>query len=194
MLNALYFFKALHVVGFVAWFAGLFYLVRMFVYHEEAAQQEAPQRSILQQQFILMQRRVYGIICQPAMVITWLAGLAMLAIGLFSKSMINYLDPSLGTAGWMYIKLLLLALLTIYHLWSGQLIGKLAAGQRPFSSWQYRLLNEFPTIFLAAISFIAVYGKMGALNYFYLFGSIAAFVGLLYFGARKYRKARAKQS
>jgi putative membrane protein len=190
MLNALFFWKALHVVGFVAWFAGLFYLVRMFVYHEEAAQQAEPQRSILMPQFILMQRRVYNIICQPAMFLTWLAGLAMLAMGFFSPALVNYLDPSIGTPGWMHVKLLLLLLLTGYHLWSGRLIGKLEAGLRPFSSWQYRLLNELPTIFLAAISFIAVYGKMGALNYGYLFGGIAAFVGLLYLGARAYRRRR----
>jgi putative membrane protein len=66
------------------------------------------------------------------------------------------------------------------------------AGERPFSSWQYRLLNEMPTLFLISISYIAVYGKAGTLNYLYLFGGILIFVGLIFFGARAYKRAREK--
>ena len=193
MYNTLFFFKALHVVGFVAWFAGLFYLVRMFVYHEEAADKEEPERSILQAQFNLMEWRVYRIICNPAMMITWVAGLVMLALGIFSAAVPNYLTGDIGTGGWMHVKLLLLVLLTIYHLWSKRIIRRLEAGERPFSSWQYRLLNEFPTLFLISISYIAVYGKGGTLNYAYLFGGIFLFIGLLYLGAKLYKRSRERK-
>ncbi len=193
MYNTLFFFKALHVVGFVAWFAGLFYLVRMFVYHEEAADKEEPERSILQAQFNLMEWRVYRIICNPAMMITWAAGLVMLALGIFSAAVPNYLTGDIGTGGWMHVKLLLLVLLTIYHLWSKRTIRRLEAGERPFSSWQYRLLNEFPTLFLISISYIAVYGKGGTLNYGYLFGGIVLFIGLLYLGAKLYKRSRERK-
>ena len=188
MANLIFFLKALHVVGFVAWFAGLFYLVRMFVYHEEAREKAEPERGILQAQFNLMEWRVYRIICNPAMVITWAAGLGMLGLGLFSPMVANYLE--IGAPGWMHLKLLLLVLLTIYHFWCRRIIRQLEAGARPFSSWQFRLLNEFPTIFLVLITFTAVYGKAGTLNYAYLFGGLLLFIGLLYLGARAYKRRR----
>ncbi|MEL6945933.1 MAG: CopD family protein, partial [Bacteroidota bacterium] len=84
MANLLYFLKALHVIGFVSWFAGLFYLVRIFVYHVEASEKTEPERSVLTQEFMQMQKRVYKIICNPAMMLTWTAGLGMLGLGLFS--------------------------------------------------------------------------------------------------------------
>jgi putative membrane protein len=193
MIHALYFFKALHVVGFVAWFAGLFYLVRIFVYHEEANSKPEPEASILKKQYHIMEWRVYRIICNPAMMITWTAGLSMLGLGLFSPVVPNYLSPDMGTPGWMHFKLLLLLLMTFYHLWSKRLIRRMEAGERPFSSWQYRLLNELPTLFLILISFTAVYGKMGSLNYFYLFGGLILFIGLLFWGARAYKRSREKK-
>ena len=79
-MPSLFFFKALHVFGFVSWFAGLFYLVRIFVYHTEALKREEPARSILIKEFNEMQWRVYKIICNPGMMITWVCGLAMLYI------------------------------------------------------------------------------------------------------------------
>ena len=194
MYDTLFFFKALHVVGFVAWFAGLFYLVRMFVYHEEAADKAEPERGILQQQFNLMEWRVYRIICNPAMMITWGAGLVMLGLGIFTRNVPNYLTGEIGNAGWMHAKLLLLVLMTVYHLWTKRLIKRMEGGERPFSSWQYRLLNELPTLFLVTISFIATYGKAGRLNYGYLLGGIVLFVGLLFVGARAYKRARNKSA
>ncbi|MCR9051009.1 MAG: CopD family protein [bacterium] len=190
MANALFFFKALHVVGFVSWFAGLFYLGRIFVYDEEASGKAEPERSTLKQQVNLMEWRVYRIICNPAMMITWTAGLIMVGLGLFSPLVPNYLTS--GTPGWMHLKLLLLVLMTIYHLWNKRIIRRMEAGERPFSSWQYRLLNEMPTLFLISISYIAVYGKAGTLNYLYLVGGIIVFVGLIFLGARAYKKAREK--
>ena len=76
--------KALHVFGFVSWFAGLFYLVRIFVYHTEAMQRPEPKKSILIKEFNAMQWRVYKIICNPGMMITWFCGLAMLYSDLLS--------------------------------------------------------------------------------------------------------------
>lgn len=191
MANALFFFKALHVVGFVSWFAGLFYLGRIFVYDEEASGKAEPERKVLKAQFNLMEWRVYRIICSPAMMITWGAGLVMLAQGLFSPLVPNYLTS--GTPGWMHLKLLLLVLMTIYHLWNKRIIKRMEQGERPFSSWQYRLLNEMPTLFLISISYIAVYGKAGTLNYLYLFGGIVLFVGLIFLGARAYKRARERK-
>ena len=192
MLNLLYVCKALHVVGFVSWFAGLFYLVRIFVYHVEAKDKPSPDREILQQQFQLMQSRVYQIICNPAMMITWTAGLVMLGLGLFKAhpSITNYLSTSSGTPGWMHLKLLLLVLLLAYHLWCKRIIKQLETNTNTFSAFQFRLFNEVPSLFLIAISFIAVFGRLGQLNYLYLFIGLALFSFLLYRGAVAYRKRR----
>lgn len=187
-MDLISFFKALHVVGFVSWFAGLFYLARLFVYMVEADERPAAERSLLQAQFTLMSRRLYGIITNPAMMITWLAGLGMLAVDLAGLQPRAYF--STGTPGWLHLKLLLLVFLTLYHLRCKQLVAQLEAGQRPFDAWQLRLFNEVPTLLLVAIAFVAVYGKMGTLNYGYLLLGVAIFVGLVYAGAKAYRRRR----
>lgn len=171
--------KAIHIIGFVAWFAGLFYLVRMFVYHVEANDKEQPERDILTRQFNLMEWRVYKIICNPAMMITWTAGLITLYI--------NGLEW-LTANGWMHIKLILLVGLTIYHLWTKRIIKQMEGGNFRFSSWQFRLLNEVPTIFLVAIVLLAVYKN--TLNFVYAFLGIIGFMVLLFIGAKAYKRSR----
>ena len=99
------YFKSLHIIGFVAWFAGLFYLVRMFVYHVEAMEMEEPKRAILIQQYELMEGRVYKIICNPAMMLTFTFGIGMLVV-----------NPGYFSMGWMHIKLTLLVLLLAFGL------------------------------------------------------------------------------
>ncbi len=172
-------FKSLHIIGFVAWFAGLFYLVRMFVYDVEAEERPEPERGILKKQFNLMEWRVYRIICNPAMMITWAFGLAMLFW--------NGLDW-LAANGWMHLKLLLLVGLTIYHLWTKRIIKQLESGGLPYSSFQFRLWNEVPTLFLVAIVLLAVYRN--TLNFVYAFLGILVFGLLLFLGAKAYKRAR----
>jgi putative membrane protein len=188
----LYFFKALHVVGFVSWFAGLFYLVRMFVYHAEAGDQPQPEQDILKRQYNLMEWRVYRIICNPALWITWLAGLLMLALDLSGVDRRAYFVS--GAPYWLTVKLVLLALLTAYHFWCRRVIIRLEQGSSRLSDWQFRLANEIPTFFLVAISFLTVYGKVGTLNYWHLILGMAIFSGLIYWGARAYKKRREKMA
>lgn len=191
VMDANFFFKALHVVGFVSWFAGLFYLVRVFVYIMEAREREEPARSILGEQFITMAWRVYRIICKPAIFLTWFAGLGMITLDLVGVTSFAYF--SAGTAGWLHLKLLLLVLLTGYHFYCGRLLRRMEQGEHLLSAWQYRLFNEVPTLFLISISFIAVYGKSGRLNYLYLLLGVGLFAGLVYRGAVAYRNRRAKE-
>lgn len=181
-------FKALHVVGFVSWFAGLFYLVRIFVYHAEAQAAVEPERSILSAQFLLMCRRVYRIIATPALWITWIAGLFMLLVDWIGADRRLYFE--MGAPGWMTVKLALLAALTAYHFYCGYLLRRIQKGAPAEDPFKLRLLNEGPTLFLAAISFVAVYGKAGTLNYTYLLIGLAAFAALVYAGANAYRKKR----
>jgi len=176
----LFYFKAFHLIGAVAWFAGLFYLVRMFVYHVEADQQPTDQlRDAFKAQFQLMENRVYKIICNPAMMITWTCGISMTVI-----------NPAYWQMGWFHVKFALLILLTVYHLWCKRTIHRLAQGQKPFDSFQFRLLNEFPTLFLVSIVLLGVLKDM--LNFLYAFGGVIAFGVLLFVFAKLYRRSREK--
>jgi len=173
--------KALHVFGFVAWFAGLFYLVRIFVYHREAMDRTEPARSILIKEFNAMQWRVYKIICNPGMMITCICGLGMLYIHGWEWFRVNY---------WMHVKLVLLLGLLAYHLYAKQIILKLETGANPFTSFQFRLLNEVPTLFLLSIALLAVYKN--TLNFIYAFLGILLFGFLLVISAKAYRNWRVK--
>lgn len=176
---ALYIFKALHIIGFVAWFSGLFYLVRIFVYYREAADKPENERKVLQPQFHLMQVRVYKIICNPAMMITWFGGLAMIYI---------YGIEWLKENSWLHIKITLVILLTIYHIYCKKYIGYLKDGTANLSPLQLRLMNEVPTLFLFAIVLLAVFKN--ASNSLLVLGSTIAFGVVLVIFTKWYKKIR----
>jgi protoporphyrinogen IX oxidase len=139
-------FKSFHIVAFVAWFAGLFYLPRLFVYHVEANEQPEAVRTILKAQYGLMERRLYSIIMTPAMFVT----IAM-AIGMVS------LTPDLLHQPWLQVKLVLVAVLVAYHVYCKRIMGRLAAGETPFTAQQFRWLNEFPTFLLVVVVMLAIF-------------------------------------
>lgn len=176
---ALFFFKSLHIVGFVSWFAGLFYLVRMFVYHRESFDKAEPERSILIKQFNTMQWRVYKIIMTPAMVLTWVCGTVMLCIYGWDWWCVNI---------WMHFKFGLLILLTGYHHYCKKIIKRLETGEFVMTSFQFRLFNELPTLFLLSIVLLAVYRNAG--DFFLVFGGVLAFGCLLFLSAKAYKKSR----
>ncbi len=178
---AVSYLKALHIVGFVAWFAGLFYLVRMFVYHEEAFDKGEPDRSILSKQYNIMQWRVYKIICNPAMMITFIGGFGML-----------YVQPAYLQMGWIHFKLALVFLLLAYHLYSKSLIKKLERGERIYTSFQYRLMNEVPTLFLVSIVLLAV--LKNGLNTLYAFAGVIAFGVVLFIATKLYKRNREQKT
>src|SRR4028119_1549299 len=97
---AYYWFKAFHLIGVVVWFAGLFYLVRLFIYHVEANEQPEPAQTILKNQYQLMEKRLYNIITTPGMVVT-----VAMAIGLLTT------EPDVLHDKWLHIKLLLVGIL-----------------------------------------------------------------------------------
>lgn len=143
---AYYWFKAFHLIGIVVWFAGLFYLVRLFVYHAEASQEPEPAQTILKKQYELMEKRLYRIITTPGMLVT-----VAMAIGLLTT------EPELLKSGWLHIKLGFVAVLLAYHHYCGRIMKKLAAGECQWSGQQFRALNEAPTILLVAIVLLAVF-------------------------------------
>ncbi len=143
---AYYWYKAFHLIGVVVWFAGLFYLVRLFVYHAEAEQQPEPAQTILKNQYELMEKRLYNIITTPGMVVT-----VAMAVGLIST------EPEVLKSGWLHIKLTFVVLLLAYHFWCGRIMKKLAQGESKWTGQQFRALNEAPTLLLVVIVLLAVF-------------------------------------
>lgn len=143
---AYFWFKAFHIIGVVVWFAGLFYLVRLFIYHVEANEQPEPARTILKDQYQLMEKRLYRIITTPGMVVT-----VAMAIGLLIQ------EPEVLRDGWLQIKLTLVAVLVAYHFYCGRILKQLEAERCAWSSQQLRALNEAPTVLLVAIVLLAVF-------------------------------------
>ncbi len=143
---AYYWFKAFHLIGIVVWFAGLFYLVRLFVYHAEAQDQPEPARAILSQQYEIMEKRLYGIITTPGMVVT-----VSMALGLL------YTEPEILKSGWLHLKLGFVALLLVYHFYCGRIMKQLAKGECTWNGQQFRALNEAPTLLLVVIVLLATF-------------------------------------
>jgi putative membrane protein len=174
-----YIYKIIHVVGFVSWFAGLFYLGRMFVYHREALQKEEPSKSILCTQISLMSKRVYNIILLPALIITWTFGLLMIFDmgSTFFKANI-----------WLHYKIFFLLLLTFYHWYCGKVMKGLQAEKMILSSTGFRLFNEVPTVLLILISSFAV--LKNETNPLILFVIILGIIALLILLTLIYKKLR----
>ena len=130
--------KALHVMAMVTWFAGLFYLPRLFVYHADASDAIGVER------FRIMERRLFAIMTVGA-VATVLFGLAMLVA----------FSPYLSM-GWLHVKLALVALLVAYHGYCYKLMRDFAKNRNARTARWYRLFNEVPSLFLVAIVALAV--------------------------------------
>jgi len=139
-------FKSFHIIGVVVWFAGLFYLVRLFIYHQEAAQQPEPLRAAFQAQYALMERRLANIITTPGMAVTLGAAAGLL-----------WLNPAWLQQGWLHAKLGFVAALLAYHLVCYRLMGQLQRGECGWSGRQLRALNELPTLLLVIVVLLVVF-------------------------------------
>ncbi|GAB1543943.1 protoporphyrinogen oxidase HemJ [Scytonema sp. NUACC21] len=139
-------FKAFHIVGIVVWFAGLFYLVRLFIYHVEANQEPEPARTILKNQYQIMDKRLYNIITNPGMFVT-----VAMAIGLLTT------EPEVLKQGWLHVKLAFVLLLIGYHHYCKRLMKQLAKDECKWTGQQLRAFNEAPTVMLVVIVLLAVF-------------------------------------
>lgn len=135
---------SIHIIFVVSWMAGLFYIVRLFVYHVEANDKPEPDRSILQRQFTVMEKKLWNAITIPAMVLTVLSGLYML------------IRLQLYTQPWMMVKLGFVLGLLVYHFICQNIIKQLKNSIFKWSSNQLRVWNEVATIFLVAIVFTVI--------------------------------------
>ncbi|NRB09785.1 MAG: protoporphyrinogen oxidase HemJ [Richelia sp.] len=139
-------FKAFHIIGVVVWFAGLFYLVRLFIYHIEAEQEPEPANTILKNQYQIMEKRLFNIITTPGMLVT-----VVCAIGLLVT------QPNFLHQTWLHFKLGFVALLLGYHFYCARLMKLLEQGKCNWTSQQMRAMNEAPTLMLVVIVMLAVF-------------------------------------
>jgi len=135
--------KALHIVFIVTWFAGMFYIVRLFVYNTEAGEKSEPEKSILRNQFTIMIKRLW-------FVITWPSAILTLIFGPWMWIMLGVLP------GWLLIKLFFVAGLYAYHFTLHAIYKQQMKGIFKYTSQQLRIWNEMTTIFLMAIVMLAV--------------------------------------
>ena len=157
--------KCIHIIFVVSYFAGLFYMVRLFIYHTEALEKEEPERSILHKQFSFMEERLWNIITVPALILMVLSGIYMF----YAMQWVYF------TQGWMHVKLLFIVFLFVYHYYSWRLMKRLQAGQTTLTSGQLRMRNEVATIILFVVVFAVVLR-----GYFvaYWYASLLAFVAM----------------
>lgn len=132
--------KAFHIITMVAWFAGLFYLPRLFVYHAQADD------AISLARFQVMESRLYNVIMTPAALMTTILGLWLL----------SYSISGFMQAGWMHAKLALVVTLWGYHLYCGCLLRRFRQGSNTHNHTFYRWFNEFPTLLLVSIVILVV--------------------------------------
>jgi len=175
-MTALY-LKAIHIIFVVTWFAGLFYIPRLFVYIIEANSKAEPERSILLRQLNLMASRLWFAITWPSAVITFCMGASLL---------IN--SPSWLQYGFMHIKLTLVFLLFLYHLSLHRIFKQLQKGIVRYTSQQMRFWNEVSTLFLISIVFLIV--LKDALSMLWGLVGLFAVIIIITLGIKLYKKYR----
>ncbi len=132
--------KALHLIAMVTWFAGLFYLPRLYVYHAMSDDDIGNER------FKVMERKLFYGITTPGMVATFIFGIWML---------LDYAWGMYGSSGWLHVKLFLLALMVVYHYFCWLWLEDFKHDRNQRSHVFYRWMNEIPTVFLLAIIILA---------------------------------------
>lgn len=171
---------AIHIIFVVCWFAGLFYMVRLFIYHAEAQAKPEPDKTILSEQFKIMERRLWNVITAPSMVLTVAAGITML-----------FLTPAWLQQTWLHIKLTFVVLLLVYHFICQNIMNQMRKGIFKWSSTKLRIWNEVATIFLFAIVFLAV--VKDSLSWIYGTVGIIAFSMIIMSGVKVYKYYRMKK-
>ena len=134
--------KALHLIAVISWMAGLLYLPRIFVYHSEKNSEKN-----ISEVFKVMEFKLYNYIMMPAMILSWIFGLALIgSIGFDQLS-----------NKWLILKLSFVVILTVYHFFLGRCLSKFKVDENKHSSKFFRIFNEIPTILLILIVFTIVF-------------------------------------
>ncbi len=173
---------SIHIIFIVTWFAGLFYVVRLFIYNREAQDKPEPARVVLQQQFAIMIRRLWLGITWPSAIITLIIGPLVMFNGGWHLS----LETEYGR--WLVIKLVLVALLYVYHMMLHGIYRQQAKGTFQYSSQQLRIWNEVATVFLVAIVILATVKQSVSLAWG--LAGLVVFIGILLLAIKMYKSLR----
>jgi putative membrane protein len=171
--------KSLHLIFVVTWFAGLFYIPRLFVYQIEAFHKPSPEKEILGKQLKLMAKRLWYIITWPSAVLATIFA-----------SWLLFIIPGWLEQGWMHVKLVFVVLLFLYHFKTHQIYNQLQVDNVKYSSNFMRIWNEGATIILFAVVFLVI--LKDTVNW--IFG-VVGIIGLgifLMLGIKLYKKIREK--
>lgn len=171
--------KSLHLIFVITWFAGLFYIPRLFIYHIEAWQKSSPEKEILTKQLKLMTKRLWYIITWPSAVLCVLFAIWLLL-----------LLPSWLQQPWMHIKLGFVVLLILYHLKNHQIFKQLQRDEVNYTSRYMRIWNEGATLILFAIVFLVI--LKSTFNWVFGVVGIIALGVLLMLGIKLYKNIRNK--
>ncbi len=171
--------KALHLIFVITWFAGLFYIPRLFIYQIEAFYKPTPEKEILGKQLKLMAKRLWNIITWPSAILATIFAIWLL-----------FLIPAWLGQGWMHIKLLFVVLLFLYHFKTHQIFKQLQNDDVRYTSKFMRMWNEVTTIILFAIVFLVI--LKDSLNWIYGVIGIIVLAILLMLGIKWYKKVREK--
>ena len=173
------YFKALHIIFIVTWFAGLFYIVRLFIYNAEANEKQEPEKSILKNQFGIMIKRLWLGITWPSAVITFILG-----------PLLIYINPAILDT-WLWIKIGFVIGLYLYHYTLHVLYKQQKNNNFKYSSQQLRIWNEVATVFLISIVMLVVV-KQGLSAVWALLG-LFLFILILMSGIKIYKLIRTKR-
>ncbi|MBE7641431.1 CopD family protein [Salegentibacter sp. BLCTC] len=171
--------KALHLIFVITWFAGLFYIPRLFIYHIEATQKPEPEKSILAAQLKLMTKRLWFIITWPSAILASLFAFLLL-----------HLSPGWLSQDWMLVKLGFVVLLYAYHFKTHLIFKELQNDVVKWTSNQMRLWNEVSTLILFSVIFLVI--VRDALNWIYGVLGIFLLAAMLMLGVKIYKRIRAK--
>ena len=177
-MNYLY-FKSLHLIFMVCWFAGLFYVVRLFIYHKEAQTKEKSIKEILQPQYTLMSKRLLSIITWPSAFLTTFFGVSMLIE-----------NPSYLQQNWMHIKLSFILLLWLYTYSCQILLNQMKNSQIRTTEIKLRIWNEVATLIMFAIIFMAV--LKNSISWIYATFSLVGLAVFLMISIKLYKRYKTK--
>ena len=173
--------KSLHLIFVITWFAGLFYIVRLFVYQIEANDKPSPEKEILQKQYKIMTYRLWYIITWPSAILATIFAVCLLI-----------LMPAWLQMPWMQVKLGFVVLLFMYHFKCQKIYTELQNNQVNYSSNFMRLWNEGATIILFAVVFLVI--LKNAINWIYGVIGIILFSVIIMLGFKFYKRIRDKKS
>lgn len=179
MIEYYQYIKALHLIFVITWFAGLFYIPRLFIYHIEATQKPEPEKSILAAQLKLMTKRLWFIITWPSAILASLFAFLLL-----------HLSPGWLSQDWMLVKLGFVVLLYAYHFKTHLIFKELQNDVVKWTSNQMRLWNEVSTLILFSVIFLVI--VRDALNWIYGVLGIFLLAAMLMLGVKIYKRIRAK--